>query len=563
MLALVLAPAAIIGAFGLHRYRTALEAQAREAVLTTIDDLSQVADQEISDVEDQLDVVASILARPDLDASQRLAEAGTMLSASLSLGVVAIYDHTGQRIGALRKPGDDSAVPDVLTLPSVLATNRMFSIGTVLSSSQGPRLPVARRLVLATETWTLLAPIAMQRLSQRIARLAETRFAGAFDSLLVLDTDLHVVASPDLERVGQRIARPDWLTEVDLEALRNNVAFRGQRTTGERGAHIVAIRRLETAPLLFLAQVEEEQVLAPVRAMRTLVIAVSVGAAALACLFGLWWSRRASAPIARLVGLAEDLAAQRFDRPVDIRSGDEFETLGVAFNSAARSLADSERERANAAAIRTDLSRFLPAQLVDRVVRREHTIELGGTRRTVTVMFADVAGFTSLIERYRPEVVIPVLNELFTLLTEIIFRHRGTVDKFVGDCVMALWNAPDDDADHAAAAVRCAQDFLRWVELANVVWQRRVGITIHLAIGIHTGEAAVGNFGSKSRMEYTAMGDTVNVASRLEHLARPQQILVGAATVRAAPAAGTYVALGSTRLAGKADPVEIFEVIAD
>jgi adenylate cyclase len=128
---------------------------------------------------------------------------------------------------------------------------------------------------------------------------------------------------------------------------------------------------------------------------------------------------------------------------------------------------------------------------------------------------------------------------------------------------MALWNAPDDDADHAAAAVRCAQDFLRWVELANVVWQRRVGITIHLAIGIHTGEAAVGNFGSKSRMEYTAMGDTVNVASRLEHLARPQQILVGAATVRAAPAAGTYVALGSTRLAGKADPVEIFEVIAD
>jgi hypothetical protein len=351
MLALVLAPAAIIGAFGLHRYRTALEAQAREAVLTTIDDLSQVADQEISDVEDQLDVVASILARPDLDASQRLAEAGTMLSASLSLGVVAIYDHTGQRIGALRKPGDDSAVPDVLTLPSVLATNRMFSIGTVLSSSQGPRLPVARRLVLATETWTLLAPIAMQRLSQRIARLAETRFAGAFDSLLVLDTDLHVVASPDLERVGQRIARPDWLTEVDLEALRNNVAFRGQRTTGERGAHIVAIRRLETAPLLFLAQVEEEQVLAPVRAMRTLVIAVSVGAAALACLFGLWWSRRASAPIARLVSLAEDLAAQRFDRPVDIRSGDEFETLGVAFNSAARSLADSERERANAAAI--------------------------------------------------------------------------------------------------------------------------------------------------------------------------------------------------------------------
>jgi class 3 adenylate cyclase len=423
---------------------------------------------------------------------------------------------------------------------------------------------VARRVQLPTERWTLLAPVAMGRLGARVTRLARTRFGGAIDSLLVVDTELRVVASPDASLLGQQVPRPAWLTAEDFAAIRGNVVFRGQRTVDANGkGHLVGVSRVAAAPLLFLSQLDEDKILAPVRHVRLVVIGVSAVAAALAILLGLWWSRRATAPIANLVAFADDLAARRFDRRVAIASGDELETLGEAFNDAAAALARGEAELAAAAAIRADLSRFLPAQLVERVVKREHTLELGGQRRPVTVLFADVAGFTSLVERHSPEAVIPILHELFTLLTEIVFRHRGTVDKFIGDCVMALWNAPDAEPDHAALAVRCAQDMLRWVELANAVWQRRTGVVIHLAIGIYTGEATVGNFGSRTRMEYTAMGDTVNVAARLEHLARPQQILVGGATRDAAPDAGAYLALGSTRLAGREQPVEIFEVIAD
>ena len=560
---LVLAPAVTIGAFGLSRYRGALESQAREDALTALDDLAQVADQELRDVEDQLDVVASILGRADLPAAQRLSDAGAMLAASLPLGVVAIYDKQGRRIGALRKPGDDTEVPDVLPANLTSGEQRHIAVGAALPSREGPRLPVARRLSLPTDEWTLLAPVAMQRLGERIVRLAETRFGGALDSLVVIDDQLQVVASPDLEMIGQKLPRPSWLTDEDLAAMRGNVAFRGERTVDSDGVRLVAIRRFANAPLLFLASVDEGEVLAPVHHLRIVIIAVSTVAAALALLLGFWWSRRAAAPIANLVLFADDLAARRFERRVQIRSGDELETLGAAFNDAAIALSRGEAELAAASAIRADLSRFLPAQLVDRVVKREHALELGGQRRPITVLFADVAGFTSLVERHSPEAVIPILHELFTLLTEIIFRHRGTVDKFIGDCVMALWNAPDAEEDHAALAVRCAQDMLRWVELANAVWERRTGVAIHLAIGIHTGEATVGNFGSATRMEYTAMGDTVNVASRLEHLARPQQILVGAATRAAAPEAGTYVALGSTRLAGREQPVDIFEVIAE
>lgn len=564
MVALGVVPALAIGGFGLRRYRIALEDQARQDALTALDDLAMAADQELADVNEQLDVVASLLGRPEVPAPDRLREAGTMLSAALGIGVVGLYDDRGARLGALRKPGDTTPLPEQLDLTAYPApASGGATIGRALQSPGGARLPVLRRLQLPSETWTLLAPVELSRVGERVARLADTRFSGALDSLLVVDSGLRIVASADPEQSGQLLPRPAWLSDEDLAALRNNVAFRADRTTASHGTHLVAVRRLPSTPLLFLAQVDEDRVLAPVYKLRLILLAGSALAAALAALLAVWWSRRTAAPIGRLVSFADALAARRFDERVQVQSGDDLEAIGDAFNQAAASLGRSETELASASAIRADLSRFLPAQLVERVVRREHRVELGGQRHPVTVLFADVAGFTSLVERHSPEVVIPVLNELFTLLTELIFRHRGTVDKFIGDCVMALWNAPDPDPEHAARAVRCAQDMLRWVEAANEIWQRRVGVTIHLAIGVHTGDATVGNFGSGTRMEYTAMGDTVNVAARLEHLARPQQILVGADTMKAAPGAATYVALGYTHLAGREQPVEIFEVIAE
>jgi adenylate cyclase len=157
-------------------------------------------------------------------------------------------------------------------------------------------------------------------------------------------------------------------------------------------------------------------------------------------------------------------------------------------------------------------------------------------------------------------VMVTILNQLFTILTEIVFRHGGTVDKFIGDCVMAFWGAPDDQADHAARAVAAAEDMQSWIEAGNEDWQRSYGVTIRLAIGVHTGEAVVGNFGSETRMEYTAIGDTVNVAARLEAIARPQQILVSEATRQAAGDDFEYVALGSRQVAGKSEAVELYEV---
>jgi class 3 adenylate cyclase len=228
---------------------------------------------------------------------------------------------------------------------------------------------------------------------------------------------------------------------------------------------------------------------------------------------------------------------------------------------AADDLRIGEERLASERAIRSDLGRYLPAELVDLVVRREQDMALGGAKRELTVMFADVVSFTPLTERLTPEQVVALLNELFTIITEIVFRHGGTIDKFVGDCVMALWGVPTAQPDHAARALAAAEEVLSWLDAGNVAWQRKYGVKVQLAVGINSGDAVVGNIGSERRMEYTAIGDVVNVAARLEAIARPQQILLTAATKARAGSGFRFVELGERTLAGRAEPLLLYELI--
>jgi class 3 adenylate cyclase len=176
------------------------------------------------------------------------------------------------------------------------------------------------------------------------------------------------------------------------------------------------------------------------------------------------------------------------------------------------------------------------------------------------VLFADVVAFTPMTDRLGAEQVVGLLNELFTILTEIVFRHGGTIDKFIGDCVMAVWGAATPMDDHADRALAAAEDMLRFLEVGNAAWQEKYGVTIELAIGVNSGEAIVGNVGSETRMEYTAIGDTVNVAARLEAIARPQQILVTLATKNRSHGGYDFGDLGDRLMTGRAEPVHVYEV---
>ncbi len=175
------------------------------------------------------------------------------------------------------------------------------------------------------------------------------------------------------------------------------------------------------------------------------------------------------------------------------------------------------------------LTRWQSPEVVQQILADTSRLRLGGVRSRVTVLFADLSGFTPFSETRPPEAVMEVLNQAFTRLTEVVFRHHGTLDKFIGDCVMAFYGAPLAEGNDALNAVRSALEMRTVFNELKAQWDDGRA-SLGLAIGINTGEAIVGNVGSDRRMEYTVIGDTVNVAARLQDKAVAGQILIGEAT---------------------------------
>ena len=209
------------------------------------------------------------------------------------------------------------------------------------------------------------------------------------------------------------------------------------------------------------------------------------------------------------------------------------------------------------------LSQFFSPEVLREVVRQRDDNSLGSTRRLVTVLFSDIRGFTTLSERLQPEQVAEMLREYLSEMTEIVFRHGGTVDKYIGDCVMALYNAPFPDPDHAVKAVRTGLEFQEKTLEVSKRWEEKLGIQIRNGVGINTGEAVVGTMGSRQRLEYTAIGDTINLGARLESITKEYGvgIIVSEYTHKLLKNEFMTRELGEVVVKGKSHPVKIFGVL--
>ena len=214
------------------------------------------------------------------------------------------------------------------------------------------------------------------------------------------------------------------------------------------------------------------------------------------------------------------------------------------------------RERRQRQAAVTMFSRFVNPHVVtlllDQGVRT--------ARREVTLLFSDIRGFTSLSETRSPEQVVELINRYFSLQVDVIWRHGGTLDKYIGDCIMAMWGAPLDNPQHAKSAVACALDMADTLQ----AFKRELGaedLDFDVGIGLHSGPAVVGLIGSDKRREYTAIGDTVNLASRIEGLTKDakRRILVSRETADLCGDAFEFVSCGTFPVKGRAQPVELLE----
>jgi adenylate cyclase len=424
----------------------------------------------------------------------------------------------------------------------------------LLGWAQRPGLSISRA---AEDGGAFTLDLKLDALSAFLAGLAAD---GATTAFVFLDEGI-LLAHPD-----PAIARPggSWTTlAASADPLLRQVwaAFApGQlrpgevgRIAGAAGPTLVFLSQLPDlapSPILVAVAAPLEVFTAPVRdglaeGLRWAAAGMLVGLFAIGLV-----ARRIAGPLSRLTREAEAIRGFKLDGPVPVRSHI------VEINRLAGAMG------AMKASLRT-FGAYVPRDLVRQLMKAGGTAELGGERRALTVMFTDVEGFTSLAEPLEPEALMRVTSHYFEALTGTLLEHGATIDKYIGDAVMALWNAPTHQPQHALVACRAA--------LAGAVTTRRLveefvargWPPMATRFGVHTGEAVVGNVGSSDRMSYTAIGAMVNISSRLEALNKRYgtQILVSGAVRAAVGQACVLRSVDLVTVKGASQPIEVFELL--
>jgi len=229
------------------------------------------------------------------------------------------------------------------------------------------------------------------------------------------------------------------------------------------------------------------------------------------------------------------------------------------------------REQLDRRRIRSAFSYYLSPSLVERLAKSPKQLVLGGEDRTMTVLFSDVRGFTTISETYKddPQGLTRLMNRFLTPVTNAIIERNGTIDKYIGDAVMAFWNAPLDNRDHEADACHAALDMLERVDVLNREREHEAAaggaifLPIKIGIGINTGRCTVGNMGSDLRFQYTVMGDSVNLASRLEGQTKAYRlsIVIGSRTATAVSDKFALLEIDRIKVKGKTEPEVVYTII--
>ncbi|VAW60468.1 Adenylate cyclase [hydrothermal vent metagenome] len=263
----------------------------------------------------------------------------------------------------------------------------------------------------------------------------------------------------------------------------------------------------------------KQQMVQSLQKSRYVIIAITTLMSLLAIAIAFVMSRHLSKPIYNLVDASKAIGEGDYRFRLSERRNDEIGELACAFNQMANGLLQK-------AQVEDAFSRYVSSNVAKEVLANLDHVELGGKHVDASVLFADIVGFTSISEQLPPEEITNILNEYFSIIAQIAKIHNGHIDKFMGDCAMLVFGVPDYSPEHSYNAAACAVMIRETVYQLNEIRVQQNKIPIHFKTGINTGIMVAGNLGSNDRMEYTVIGDPVNLASRLAGIARSGQIIV-------------------------------------
>jgi len=391
-----------------------------------------------------------------------------------------------------------------------------------------------------------------------IAAVPQARLVKAFGESDVLTAFL-------VDRKGNLLAHPDASLLANTENLASleivKQLLSGKFNNGQtryveeesKEAHLGAFAQVGFGGLGVVAEVPEAKAFEAAKRVQYRSLLVAALVLCIAFLGGFLYSSTLTWPIKQLAHAAEKIAHGDFNIKLKPRSRDELGDLSVAFNEMAMGL--EERDR-----VKETFNKFHNKEIAEKLLSGE--VKLGGDRKTATVFFSDIRGFTSLSESMSPEEVVVMLNEYMTRMVGVIRRYGGVVDKYVGDAIMALWGVPVEGEDDAAQAVRaCLAMRIELAEL-NAIRIARGQEALKIGMGLNRGMVIAGNIGSDEKMEYTVIGDSVNTASRIESMTKEfgTDLLVSQSVADELKGQFIFTPCEAVRVKGKADALQIFRV---
>jgi class 3 adenylate cyclase len=385
----------------------------------------------------------------------------------------------------------------------------------------------------------------------RTARFAKTGMA------VVVGSDGKVIAHPEPGRAHEDVSgspavdaalrgRSGSLVAENRSGLARRFFYQPLKTPSTQAA----------PPLALLTEIDESEVASIVGALRWRILAAALAVGLAGLLAARLISERLDGPLRGLGAAARRVADGDLEGAPAPEAGDEIGRLGKAFNAMVAGLRDRER-------VRSVFGQYVATQVSERVLRGE--VPLGGESRRVTILFSDIRGFTSMAERMPPAEVVKFLNEYFSEMVEAVFEQNGMLDKFIGDGIMAVFGAFGEDENHARSAVRCALRMKSLLGKLNAERAIHGKPPIEIGVGVHTDEVVLGNIGSRKRVQYTAVGDGVNICARVEALNKElgTTILITEATHELVKESFDCRPARDASLKGKSTTLKFYEVLSE
>jgi class 3 adenylate cyclase len=365
-----------------------------------------------------------------------------------------------------------------------------------------------------------------------------------------LTTDAALVAFLN-EPAGSSIRNPNYSTPDDiLKSMRSSQTYFEYLKSSEEMALYVPIRNFKGDVALYVRYVTPTTYYATVRRMILNALVISILGMALTGLAFSMLYRGIKIPVLALVAETEKI------KNFDLKDKVEIKASLVELEKLIKAIADMKMGLQS-------FQKYVPANLVRQLIETHQEARIGGKLKELTVFFSDIADFTTITEDLPPNELTLQLSEYFNEVTNIIMEHRGTVDKYIGDAVMAFWGAPIDMEDHALCACRAALACKKRIGDLSARWRSEGKYAFHTRIGLSTGEIIVGNIGSDQRLNYSVIGDSVNLASRLEGLNKDYRttIIISEATYQKCAQHIEARLLDFVAVKGKLEPVRIYELI--